>query len=206
MRRAFALLIVALALGGLFWQFEINAAKPGLSGVGIRLWLMLRYFTNFANLLVAVTLGFHLGRNWQATATLAIVMVGLVYHFVLALPQPMPAPHWYPDFLLHRAVPVLTLVWWLIWGAGGLRLRALPLWLLPPVLYGPYALIRGAATGIYPYPFLDLSKLSGAQVAVNLGGILLGFALGGVVIWGIGISRRGRLPPEGCGPGGLRVR
>lgn len=186
MRRPFALLIAALALAGLFWQFEINAAKPGLSGVGIRLWLMLRYFTNFANLLVAVSLGLRLGRMWQATATLSIGMVGLVYHFVLALPQPMPAPHWYPDFLLHRVVPVLTLVWWLIWGERGLRLRDLLLWLLPPLVYGPYALIRGAATGIYPYPFLDLSRLGAGQVAVNLGGVLLGFVLGGLALWGVG--------------------
>ena len=38
----------------MIWQFQINGAKPGLGGVGIRVWLMLKFFINFANAMVAV--------------------------------------------------------------------------------------------------------------------------------------------------------
>jgi hypothetical protein len=117
-------------------------------------------------------------------------MVGLVYWRFLALPEPMPVPHWYPDFLLHRAVPVLTAVWWLAYGEKALRLRDVPLWTVPVLLYCPYALVRGTVTGIWPYRFLDLDRLGPLQVTQNVVGLLLAFAVGGVMLWLVALVQR----------------
>jgi len=56
------------------------------------------------------------------------------------------------------------------------------LWLLFPVAYAIYALVRGGLTGWYPYPFLN-PDVSGAESVVVT--ILSLFALGLVLIWGV---------------------
>ncbi len=96
LRRLSALLIAALALTGLMWQFQINGSKPGLSGWGICVWLMLRCDTKLANLMVAAVMMRAAIRppGANATATPSIIMVGLIYQLFLVLPEATPAPHW----------------------------------------------------------------------------------------------------------------
>ena len=74
---------------------------------------------------------------------------------------------------------------------GTLRLRHIGLWVLYPVLYFAYILLRGHLLGAYPYPFIDVEKLGYAQVFVNACGILAGFVLVALVV--VGLDRwRGR--------------
>ena len=40
-------------------------------------------------------------------------------------------------------------------------------WLIYPLVYLPYVLVRGASTGRYPYPFLDVGDLGLGVVLVN---------------------------------------
>ena len=47
--------------------------------------------------------------------------------------------------------------------------------LIFPLLYVVYAMARGAADGWYAYWFLDPSRLSAAQLALNVAGLALGF-------------------------------
>lgn len=178
------------------WRFQIIPSKPGLDGVGFRLWLMLSYFTNLAAVMVvmhmAVAVFGPVRANVSAMVALSIFMVGLVYWQHNVLPGAKPMPFWYPGMLsdqgspgilLNRVVPLLTTIWWLAYGDKHLRLRDLPLWTVPALLYCPYVLVRGAVTGIWPYRFLDLDKLGALQVAQNVGGLLLVFAVGGVGLW-----------------------
>jgi hypothetical protein len=44
-----------------------------------------------------------------------------------------------------------------------------------PLLYLVYSLIRGAITGIYLYPFVEVGKLGYARVALNAVMLLLAF-------------------------------
>jgi hypothetical protein len=44
-----------------------------------------------------------------------------------------------------------------------------------PLLYLLYALIRGVAGDIYPYPFVDVTKIGWARTVANAAGIALGF-------------------------------
>ena len=58
---------------------------------------------------------------------------------------------------------------------GRLRVSHIGVWMLYPVLYFAYILLRGHLLGVYPYPFIDVEKLGYGQAFINAGGILAGF-------------------------------
>lgn len=189
-RRITALFLVLAVLASLALQFWLNGAKPGLEPWGIRTWDLLRYFTILTCSLVAVLMaseasGRPVTGNWHATAVLNILMVMVIFQIVLAPPEPPKGLDWWPDFGFHVAVPILTFLWWLVWGPKPLRLADLPRWLLWPVAFCIYALIRGGIEGKYPYFFLDIGQFGAGQVALNIAGLVLVFATGGLVIWAI---------------------
>lgn len=189
LRRPAALGLALILTAALVLQFGLNGATPGLQPWGARLWDLLRYFTILTCGLVAVlmareALGRQAGANWQATAVVNMLMVGVIFQILLRPPEPPTGIHWWPDFIFHAAGPVLTLTWWAVWGARPLRLAALPRWLLWPVAYCVYALIRGAFEGRYPYFFLDVGQFGATQIAINIAGLVLVFALGGLLVWG----------------------
>jgi hypothetical protein len=98
---------------------------------------MAMYFTNITNALIGihmlcVVFGKTVDKNFSATVTLSIIMVGIIYKVLLAPEVPKQSPDWYPDFFVHVAVPVLTTLWWLIWGDKTLRIAHLPIWLSLP--------------------------------------------------------------------------
>ena len=51
-----------------------------------------------------------------------------------------------------------------------------------PLGYLVYALVRGATTGFWPYPFLDVAQRGWGGVAVNCAGMVLGFAAVGALL------------------------
>lgn len=190
-KRILALIIALAAIAALTGQFYLNGSKPGLEPWGPRLWDMVRFFTILTNALVAITLMQEaLGRQAKAdlhmTGLINIVMVCLVYQTLLAPDEPLQGLNWWTDFGFHLGVPMATLGWWLAFGPREEPLRHLPIWLIWPVLYCIYALVRGAVTGSYPYFFLDVSRFGVAQIVLNIIGLVMVFALAGVVIWTMG--------------------
>jgi hypothetical protein len=187
-QRRYALLIAALALGGVGWQFVLNAAQT--PEWGQRAWAMARYFTNITNVLLGlymlrISMGGKANRNVTTSLTLSIIMVGIIYRLLLAPEVPKPSPDWYPDFFVHVAVPVLTALWWLIWGPKDIRLQGLPLWLTLPAVYCIYALTRGAISGAYPYFFFDIGRFGLGPVLLNCLGLVFVFALCGILLWAV---------------------
>jgi hypothetical protein len=72
------------------------------------------------------------------------------------------------DELLHSVIPVLVLVFWFIFGrSSSLPLRKIPLWLIYPLIYLIYVLIRGYFSGFYPYPFINVTSLGLEKVLIN---------------------------------------
>jgi hypothetical protein len=188
--RLLAALIALAALGGVLWQFQINGTIAEPLPWGPRAWGMLRYYTNITNVLVgllmlSVALGRPARTNEVATLTLSIIMVGIIYRLLLAPEVPKAAPDWYPDFLVHVAVPVLMPLWWLAFGPRDLRLRALPIWLGLPALYCLYALIRGGVDRTYPYFFLDVGRFGLPTVLLYCTGLVAVFAVCGLVLWAV---------------------
>jgi hypothetical protein len=142
---------------------------------------MAGYFTILTNLgVAAVMLAEVAGRRTSARLagglTLAILMVALIYHLLLAGLWRPTGLAWWADQGLHTAVPALVLIWWLGQAPKRVGLRDLPLWLAWPSIYLAYALVRGLATGFWPYPFLDVGALGWARVAGIVAIITLAFA------------------------------
>lgn len=150
---------------------------------------LLSYFTIQSNILVAFSLTVILlipktnaGRffskiNTATAIAVYITIVGLVYNLVLR-------QFWHPkgafkpvDELLHVVVPILYILYWLfLLPKQGLKWNQLSSWLLFPFVYLIYIIARGAATGFYPYFFVDVKTFGFAQVAINAFVLLLVFA------------------------------
>jgi hypothetical protein len=174
-------LAAVLALG---LQYRVALTAPTRpEGIAVWWWLA-GYFTiltNFgvANVLGATAFGFHATPRLQGGLLLSILMVGVVYHAILARLWAPQGLAWWADQGLHSAVPLLMLAWWLLCGARRVSWRDLPAWLAWPTIYAGYALIRGAVTGFWPYPFLDADQLGWPLVLTNVAGMVLAFtALG----------------------------
>jgi hypothetical protein len=148
------------------------------------------YFTILTNILVALYYtilllkpGAVLGRFFSSAGisiaiTVYISFVGIAYQFLLR--------HlWHPqglaliaDELLHSVIPVLFVLYWFLFAQKrGLSWKNVPRWLLYPLSYLIYALIRGALSGWYPYPFIDVNRLGYPSVLINSACLLVGFIL-----------------------------
>ena len=156
-------------------------------------WDMARFFTILTNILVAWTWGrAALHRDgvyppWIAALTLAIVMVGAVYHVLLSHLMEFEGLGWFADHGLHTVVPLACLGWWVAFGPKRRLIYSdLPIFALWPSIYLAYVLARGSFDGAYPYPFMDLTNLGAAAVATNLAGLTILLLLGGVVFVMIG--------------------
>ena len=80
------------------------------------------------------------------------------------------------DELLHVVMPIIIIAYWWVWASkSALRWHHALWWTLYPLIYVIYALIRGAFSGVYPYPFMDVGALGYVVVFKNGIGMLLGF-------------------------------
>jgi len=195
--RSGALLIGLVGLAGLVIQarvsFTLGFAR-GFSTAAI-ISKYLSYFTIVTNLLLSATQLLsslaptsrpgQLARrpSIQGGLLLYISVVGVVYVAVLArLWHPQGLQLW-ADVILHYATPLLSLAFWVA-AVPKLRLGwilALE-WLWFPGVYLVWALIRGAFTGDYPYPFIDVHALGYSKALVGAAVVTGLFTVGGLVI------------------------
>lgn len=193
--RLLAALIAVIAGGSMGLQLSINTAELGSAVAGG--WQMLRYFTILTNIAVMVMMaGIALGRRPARMLVLslvaAIVGVGIVYHVALAHLLNPQGWEIVADQGVHTAVPVLSALWWLLFAkARRSDWRRLPWVLVWPLAYSAYALVRGGATGIYPYPFMDLNAISVSVLLRNFAVLLAAFwGLGAVLHGAVQLRRR----------------
>jgi hypothetical protein len=186
--RWFAGIIMAIAAFGLGQQFAASMQLTGSAAAA--LWAMLRYFTVITNLGVALVLGGIASGKLSFRSpfliggmTLSIVLVGVVYMTLLRGLVELSSGALLADTLLHKVVPIATLLFWLMLvPKGGIRWRDPFLWLLYPVSYLIYAVGRGQLDGQYPYPFIDLARIDWDTALVNSAGVALGFLAGGLLM------------------------
>ncbi|MFJ7314275.1 Pr6Pr family membrane protein [Pseudomonas sp. NPDC098747] len=156
------------------------------------------YFTVLTNTLVATVLTCAVtpresaARRWflqpwvSSGVAVSIAVVGLAYSLLLRHLWHPEGWQFIADELLHDVMPLLFLgYWWFCVPKGTLRLWHLPLWLIYPLVYFIYALLRGHLLGAYAYPFIDVATLGYPQVFINAGGILAGFVGIGFAVIGL---------------------
>jgi hypothetical protein len=168
------------------------------------------YLTIWSNVLVAwsaATLAFGLDKDsrvWRALRLDAVVICfggGVVHFFLLRPILDLHGADLVADKLLHLIVPVLALIGWLAFGPRGRATRAdLVPFLVVPVGWLVYTLVRGAFVDWYPYPFIDVGEHGYGVVVLNALGIsafLVGLAfLAFAVDRGLA-SGRARTPAAG---------
>jgi len=186
--------IAALGLANFALQIVLSTEKTG-SLIGA-FHVLTRFFTILTNAaIVAVMLRLAIGKRPHPRIMLALItaiaMVGIVYHAILADLQNFTGLAAVTDQGFHSVIPVLSAVWWCIFG-GRIPVWWSDLaWVLPwPIAYCVYALVRGGVTGLYPYPFLDAANIGWAMLAANVAGLALIFVVVGAVFAGIAKLRR----------------
>ncbi|KAB1107650.1 Pr6Pr family membrane protein [Micromonospora aurantiaca] len=151
----------------------------------------------------------------KGAVTLYITITGTVYHLVLANPaspfamaQPDRQPgEWWGNQFLHTVVPLLAVADWALFDRRGrLRPRYAAWWLVFPLGYLGFALVRGLIVDRYPYPFIDAGELGYDGVAVSAVGFAAVFWLLGLLFVGVDrlLARAGRADaaeePPAAGP------
>jgi hypothetical protein len=177
--------LAALALQ--FYLLFRNASALGRTPAGIVVQFF-SYFTILSNILVVLSYGAPLlaaksalGRFFarpgvKSAIALYIALVGLVYVLVLRQLWDPQGPDKLADAALHYAAPLLYVVYWLAFiDKRRLTYRGIGAWLAFPFVYCVYALVRGALTDIYPYPFLEANKLGYGPVALNIAILVAAF-------------------------------
>jgi len=150
------------------------------------------YFTIQGNILVTVCAGcllFSPKSRWglfffrsgvRSALTVYILIVGLVYNVALRHLDHLHGAERFANEILHVAIPILFLVYWIVYvPKKQLNWNVFP-WLIYPLIYGICTLIRGAFADYYPYPFLNVIKIGYPAVMLNFGVLLilfLGFSL-----------------------------
>ena len=151
------------------------------------------FFTILTNTLVAVYFTLQLFSKKEpksgglTAVTLYITIVGLVYQIVLR-------PIWNPegmqmfvDELLHSIVPVCVLIYWMLFeNKRTVKWNQIPKWLIYPLIYLVFILIRGNLSNFYPYPFVNVYELGMSTVLLNSVILMVVFIVIATILLGLG--------------------
>lgn len=138
------------------------------------------YFTILTNLLVAIffttvflvpqtPLGRFLNRYGSITAiTVYILVVGIVYNISLRSIWTFTGWARLSNELVHVVTPLYCFLFWLlITVKERLSFSAVRYWMIYPLIYLIYTIIRGSIVHSYPYPFVNVNNLGYPKVLFN---------------------------------------
>jgi hypothetical protein len=185
-----AAIIAAIAWIGL--AVQCVAVYHQNSSVLLTLWIVFAFFTITTNLLVAVVFA-AIATDRTALrsdgilggAMLSILLVGVIYALLLHGLTELSGGSAVANVLLHMVTPAAIPLFWIFFARkGALTWRHPLLWAIYPLAYFAYALVRGATTGEYAYPFMNINKIGWGQTATNAAAVAVLFLLCGyAVVW-----------------------
>jgi hypothetical protein len=119
----------------------------------------------------------------RGAATLYLVVTFIVV-VVLLQGAELSLSNQVVDFVVHKLFPVLAVIDWIVDPAEtDLRMTDIALWLIAPLVWVAFTLIRGALDNWYPYPFLDPDPAGYRSVAYHVIVIFAGFlVIAGVIV------------------------
>lgn len=177
--RIYLIFIALLGWFALVAQFYININSKIASHTELAI-RYFSYFTILTNLLVAVCcttlalqsytrLGIFFAKQKNIAAiAVYIFVVGFVYNIILRFLWNPEGLQKIVDELLHSAIPILFLLYWLVLvSKDKLHFKNIFPWLIYPFVYAVYVIIRGSFSGFYPYPFIDVHQLGITKALIN---------------------------------------
>lgn len=193
------------------WKLAFFLAVLGWAAIVIQFWLMMQnsitsklettvrffsFFTILTNILVALFFTLQVfkilkllndRREAQGLSpiTVYITVVGLVYQILLRHTWSPTGIQMIVDETLHSVIPVLTIIYWYLYESKSkLHYNQIPRWMLFPLTYLIYILVRGNYSGFYPYPFVNVTNLGLQNVLINATFLLVGFtAISFCFVW-----------------------
>lgn len=169
----FKVVFAALGLSSVFQEIIVLNQSGVFDAVNF-----FSYFTILSNILAALTLllsAYYVHKNrsrfridvLRGATTLYMAMTGVVFSLLLSNLPNLTAVPW-DNIVLHYIIPVIMVIDWIVdppktkftW-------KHIALWMVFPIVYVAYSLIRGAATDWYPYPFLNPSNGGYGQVLLT---------------------------------------
>jgi hypothetical protein len=189
LKKGFTYTVIVVGLFGIVLQFilMLQTRQVALPESIVRFF---SFFTILSNIMVVIFfIGQLLPENRKlkafvikhevATAvSMYIITVGVVYQTILR--QPIPLQGWprVADDILHLYIPLLMLLYWIVFIADKkIAATTIPYWLIYPIAYLVYTLIRGHFVHFYPYPFVNVTALGYGKVLLN-SALLVIFFLG----------------------------
>ncbi|PWS32354.1 Pr6Pr family membrane protein [Pedobacter paludis] len=178
-KKIFIMLAALIAWFAISLQFNISLKL--LNGdYSATIKLFMSFFTVTTNIIIAIcfatlwlfeesSLGKFFSKPKTLTAiTVYISVVGLVYNAVLrGLVSPMGWAR-VADELLHVVDPLIFIAFWIFYvDKSKLEYRDAKLWMIYPLLYVIFIVIRGAIIGQYPYPFINVTDLGYPKAIIN---------------------------------------
>ncbi len=194
MKNTYRKLCAVLAWAVIILQYIVMVRGGEFGGIAASTLSYVGYFTILTNILAALAFSipfykaesavfrFFNKQSVRAAIALYILVVAVVYYALLAKIHDPQGLSVYLNFNLHFLLPVLYILDWLIFAdKGAMSFKHLPLWVAYPVVYGLFTILRGALTGVYPYPFLNITELGFGGVLINMIGFAFIYAIGGTL-------------------------
>ncbi len=180
MKQKLALFIAILGFAIVILQFYLMMENR-VESVPESVIRFFSYFTILTNTLLAISFSVQTFQKETikilTPITVYITIVGMVYQILLRQTWSPTGLQMIVDELLHSIIPGLSVIYWFFYEDSKLNYNQIPKWLIFPLVYLFYILIRGNYSGFYPYPFVDVSKFVLNQVLINSVGLMVVFVL-----------------------------
>lgn len=166
--RGFAGIVILVAL---IIAFVNQMVEPEIESYVGRVVRYFSYFTEYSNILVMLwflnksffneRIKFLNKESVRGALTLYIIVAGIVFFLVLNKAWNQEGIAKLQSYILHGFAPITFILDWIIFDEkGNYKYKDIKLWIVFPIVYLFVALFIGKIIGVYPYPFLDLNKIS----------------------------------------------
>ena len=194
--RTIAGAIGLFAVGFQYWSIVLQRSDGAVFTPTVHFFSFFTILTNILAVLAlllpvvapASRIGRFLDRPSVRTAIAGyIIMVGTVYYLLLRNLGQEEGWTLFFEHVLHYVTPPLFVLDWLLFvRTGEVAFRNGILCLGFPALYVAWTLAHGAATGWYPYPFVDVPELGYPRALLNIAGLVVAFLALELVLVAIG--------------------
>lgn len=197
LNRSFNILIVLLVIlvVGIetytYWLHQLRPWQPATS-IG-RMVFYYSFFTVLSNIMLAISclvLTFKptYSSTWfnviRLNGLVGVLITMIVYNLMLrGIHIPPTKLLHFANESLHVVIPILGLLTWLFYGPfARITFKVVCYSFFSLIMYGAYIFIRGHITGLYPYPFINVSRIGYEKALLTVGAIaILYFLLVGLL-------------------------
>lgn len=110
----------------------------------------------------------------RGASTVYLVTTGIAFGLLLTKYITNVTDIPWSNFTLHYIMPAAIIIdWFLDQPKAVIYFKKALTWMIYPIAYIIYTMVRGAVTGVYTYPFLNPDNSSLAKIGATIAGLLL---------------------------------